>query len=152
MDCLSEGINLQEHFDSVVHYDLSWNPTRHEQREGRVDRYGQPRKTVRALTLFSMDNRIDGLVLDVLLRKHRIIRSGLGISVPVPVRSEEVMEALMQGLILRGKGSHDQQYLGVHPLRGCRAGTPGSQVRRGIRRGPQGLCAGRCGGLRGKGK
>ena len=40
-DCLSEGINLQEHFDAVVHYDLAWNPTRHEQREGRVDRYGQ---------------------------------------------------------------------------------------------------------------
>ena len=40
-DCLSEGINLQEHFDAVVHYDLSWNPTRHEQREGRVDRFGQ---------------------------------------------------------------------------------------------------------------
>jgi len=39
-DCLSEGINLQEYFDSVVHYDLSWNPTRHEQREGRVDRFG----------------------------------------------------------------------------------------------------------------
>src|SRR5690606_9179991 len=36
-DCLSEGVNLQEHFDAVVHYDLSWNPTRHEQREGRVD-------------------------------------------------------------------------------------------------------------------
>jgi superfamily II DNA/RNA helicase len=40
-DCLSEGINLQEHFDAVMHYDLSWNPTRHEQREGRVDRFGQ---------------------------------------------------------------------------------------------------------------
>ena len=37
-DCLSEGINLQEQFDAVVHY-VSWNPTRHEQREGRVDRY-----------------------------------------------------------------------------------------------------------------
>ena len=41
-DCLSEGINLQELFDTVVHYDLSWNPTRHQQREGRVDRFGQP--------------------------------------------------------------------------------------------------------------
>ena len=39
-DCLSEGINLQEWFNAVIHYDLSWNPTRHEQREGRVDRYG----------------------------------------------------------------------------------------------------------------
>ena len=40
-DCLSEGINLQHLFTAVVHYDLAWNPTRHEQREGRVDRYGQ---------------------------------------------------------------------------------------------------------------
>jgi SNF2 family DNA or RNA helicase len=36
-DCLSEGVNLQESFDAVLHYDLAWNPTRHEQREGRVD-------------------------------------------------------------------------------------------------------------------
>src|SRR5690606_34785337 len=35
-DCLSEGINLQQLFDTIVHYDLSWNPTRHQQREGRV--------------------------------------------------------------------------------------------------------------------
>ncbi|MGE5501237.1 MAG: helicase-related protein, partial [Ignavibacteriales bacterium] len=49
-DCLSEGINLQDRFDAVFHYDLSWNPTRHEQREGRVDRFGQPRATVRVLT------------------------------------------------------------------------------------------------------
>ena len=35
-DCLSEGINLQQLFDTVIHYDLSWNPTRHEQRAGRA--------------------------------------------------------------------------------------------------------------------
>ncbi|RMD61066.1 DEAD/DEAH box helicase, partial [Candidatus Parcubacteria bacterium] len=29
-DCLSEGINLQEHFDAVIHYDLPWNPNRLE--------------------------------------------------------------------------------------------------------------------------
>ncbi|HQC78856.1 MAG TPA: helicase-related protein, partial [Mycobacterium sp.] len=40
-DCLSEGVNLQENFQAVIHYDLAWNPTRHEQREGRVDRFGQ---------------------------------------------------------------------------------------------------------------
>ncbi|HXF62084.1 MAG TPA: helicase-related protein [Caldilineaceae bacterium] len=68
-DCLSEGINLQEHFNAVMHYDLSWNPTRHEQREGRVDRYGQPSPTVRTLTYYGR-NPIDGIVLQVLLRKH----------------------------------------------------------------------------------
>jgi superfamily II DNA or RNA helicase len=102
-DCLSEGINLQEHFDAVVHYDLSWNPTRHEQREGRVDRFGQNTDPVRVLTYFGADNRIDGIVLDVLLRKHKAIRDSLGISVPVPVDSNAVLEAIMEGLVLRGR-------------------------------------------------
>lgn len=102
-DCLSEGINLQHSFNAVVHYDLSWNPTRHEQREGRVDRYGQPQPSVRTLTYYGIDNQIDGVVLDVLLRKHKRIRSSLGISVPAPARTTEVVQALMQGLMLRGK-------------------------------------------------
>ena len=102
-DCLSEGINLQDHFDAVMHYDLSWNPTRHEQREGRVDRYGQMRGTVRMLTYYGVDNQIDGVVLDVLLRKHRTIRTSLGISVPVPVDTEQVIEAIFEGLLLRGQ-------------------------------------------------
>ena len=110
-DCLSEGINLQEHFNAVLHYDLSWNPTRHEQREGRVDRYGQPSPTVRALTYYGLDNQIDGVVLDVLLRKHRTIRSSLGISVPVPINTEEVVEAIFEGLLLKSKPSVFQDYL-----------------------------------------
>ncbi len=51
-DCLSEGINLQQLFDTVIHYDLSWNPTRHQQREGRVDRFGQPAELVRSIMMF----------------------------------------------------------------------------------------------------
>lgn len=111
-DCLSEGVNLQDHFDAVVHYDLSWNPTRHEQREGRVDRYGQNSKKVRVLTYYGTDNRIDGIVLDVLLRKHKTIRSSLGISVPVPVDTNKVVEAILEGLLLReGAGASGQQVL-----------------------------------------
>ncbi len=110
-DCLSEGINLQEHFNAVLHYDLSWNPTRHEQREGRVDRYGQPAPTVRVLTYYGVDNQIDGVVLDVLLRKHRTIRSSLGISVPVPVNTEQVVEAIFEGLLLKAQPSALQGYL-----------------------------------------
>lgn len=101
-DCLSEGINLQAHFDAVLHYDLSWNPTRHEQREGRVDRYGQPQSTVRVVTYYGVDNQIDGIVLDVLIRKHYRIRSDTGVSVPVPVESDQVVEAILEGLLLRG--------------------------------------------------
>jgi superfamily II DNA or RNA helicase len=110
-DCLSEGINLQEHFDAVMHYDLSWNPTRHEQREGRVDRYGQPSKKIRVLTYYGVDNQIDGVVLQVLLRKHQAIRNSLGISVPVPLDTEQVIEAIFEGLLLRGKGDDAQLLL-----------------------------------------
>jgi superfamily II DNA or RNA helicase len=110
-DCLSEGINLQQGFDAVIHYDLSWNPTRHEQREGRVDRFGQKTSKVRVLTYYGVDNQIDGIVLDVLLRKHRTIRSSLGISVPVPVDTEKVVEAIFEGLLLKSKPSALDNYL-----------------------------------------
>jgi superfamily II DNA or RNA helicase len=110
-DCLSEGINLQQGFDAVVHYDLSWNPTRHEQREGRVDRYGQPNDRIKVVTYYGIDNQIDGIVLEVLLRKHKTIRNSLGISVPVPGNSEDVVEAIFEGLLLRENASFSQSYL-----------------------------------------
>lgn len=110
-DCLSEGINLQDHFDAVIHYDLSWNPTRHEQREGRVDRFGQPHSIVRMLTYYGMDNQIDGIVLDVLLRKHKQIKSSLGISVPVPADTEAVVEAIFEGLLLREQSGRGDQLM-----------------------------------------
>jgi superfamily II DNA or RNA helicase len=111
-DCLSEGINLQDNFDAVIHYDLSWNPTRHEQREGRVDRYGQEKPKVRVLTYYGLDNQIDGIVLNVLISKHKKIRSSLGISVPVPVDTDQVIEAIFEGLLLRSKkGTAEEQML-----------------------------------------
>ncbi|MFC8710323.1 helicase-related protein [Streptomyces sp. NPDC057197] len=102
-DCLSEGVNLQESFDAVIHYDLAWNPTRHEQREGRVDRFGQRTDTVKALTLYGADNPVDDIVLKVLLRKHERIRRATGISVPVPQQAESAMQAVFEELILRGE-------------------------------------------------
>lgn len=99
-DCLSEGINLQALFSAVVHYDLSWNPTRHEQREGRVDRFGQPEKSVRALMLYGANNPVDGAVLKVIVRKAERIRKELGVSVPVPADTNKVTEAILQTVLL----------------------------------------------------
>ena len=100
-DCLSEGINLQDHFDAALHYDLAWNPTRHEQREGRVDRFGQVRPEVRVVTYYGVDNPIDGVILDVLIRKHKSIKSTLGVTVAVPGSSEQIAEALFEGALFR---------------------------------------------------
>ncbi len=97
-DCLSEGINLQSLFDAVVHYDLPWNPTRLEQREGRADRFGQPSVEVRVATVYGIDNGIDEAVLNVLLRKHRQIRDELGVSIPVPGSNDEFIETVFTNL------------------------------------------------------
>ena len=106
-DCLSEGINLQEYFDAVVHYDLSWNPTRHEQREGRVDRFGQPSRTVRATLLYGVDNPMDGAVLRVILRKAARIREELGVPVPIPDEGHSLSQALLKAVLLRRRGWSD---------------------------------------------
>lgn len=45
-DAASEGLNLQHHCRRVIHFELPWNPNRLEQRNGRVDRYGQTREPV----------------------------------------------------------------------------------------------------------
>jgi len=108
-DCLSEGINLQEKFTAAIHYDLPWNPNRLEQREGRVDRYGQPAAQVKVIRYFGADNPVDGVVLDVLLNKAREIHRTLGTHVPVPEDSESVTEAVLNALFLRGYSGGPQQ-------------------------------------------
>lgn len=100
-DCLSEGINLQGLFTAVVHYDLSWNPTRHEQREGRVDRFGQKAREVRSTMLYGEDNPVDGAVLQVILRKAESIRKELGVLVPMPDNEGKLTQALMNAVLLR---------------------------------------------------
>ena len=66
-DVASEGLNLQERCRSIVHYDLPWNPNRLEQRNGRVDRYGQKRSP-RIAFLYAKDT-YDGEVLQLLVKK-----------------------------------------------------------------------------------
>jgi superfamily II DNA/RNA helicase len=102
-DCLSEGVNLQSHFSAVIHYDLPWNPNRLEQREGRIDRYGQTATQVKTLLLYGSDNPVDGAVLDVLIRKAVQIHKTLGITVPVPMDSTTVSEAVFKSLFDRAQ-------------------------------------------------
>ena len=104
-DCLSEGINLQDYFNAVLHYDLSWNPTRHEQREGRVDRFGQPSNTVRATLLYGANNPVDGAVLQVILRKAARIREELGVPVPVPDEGHTLTQTLLKAVLLRRRNA-----------------------------------------------
>lgn len=40
-DAAGEGLNLHHHCHRIIHFELPWNPNRLEQRNGRIDRYGQ---------------------------------------------------------------------------------------------------------------
>lgn len=108
-DCLSEGINLQSWFDAVVHYDLCWNPTRHQQREGRVNRFGQKSEQVRAVLIYGENNPVDGAVLQVILRKAEKIQKATGVPVPLPDDGRAMTEALMQAVLLRRKREKNAQ-------------------------------------------
>lgn len=110
-DCLSEGINLQMHFNAVVHYDLAWNPTRHEQREGRVDRFGQRAPEVRCTMLYGQDNPIDGFILNVILKKAEAIRLELGVLVPMPEDEQRINQALIKASLMKRRQANDKQML-----------------------------------------
>ena len=102
-DCLSEGINLQDWFDAVIHYDLSWNPTRHQQREGRIDRFGQKSPVVRSVLIYGENNPVDGAVLNVILRKAKDIEQRTGVRVPLPDDNGSLTKALMTAVLLRAR-------------------------------------------------
>jgi len=77
-DVLSEGQNLQD-ADTVVNYDLHWNPVRMVQRIGRVDRLGSDYDVVHAYNFFPEDalESLLGLVRRLRERLEDINRSGL---------------------------------------------------------------------------
>lgn len=100
-DCLSEGINLQSLFNAVIHYDLNWNPTRHQQRDGRVDRFGQQAEKVWSVMMFGRNSIIDGAVIKVITEKMKRIEKETGVVVPVPEDSSSVSNALMQAMLLQ---------------------------------------------------
>jgi ERCC4-related helicase len=78
-DAAREGLNLQARCHDLIHVDLPWNPSRLEQRNGRIDRKLQPSATV-TCRYFFYDQREEDRVLDALVRKTEVIRKQLGAS------------------------------------------------------------------------
>lgn len=82
-DAGSEGLNLHQTCRLVIHVELPWNPTRLEQRIGRVDRIGQTRP-VHVWCLIARDTG-EARLLDHL--KSKVDRARLEIEVPNPLQS-----------------------------------------------------------------
>ncbi len=76
-DAAREGLNLQAHCWHLFHFDLPWNPSRLEQRNGRIDRKLQPNGEV-FCHYFVYTQRPEDRVLRALVRKTETIRLELG--------------------------------------------------------------------------
>ena len=76
-DAAREGLNLQRHCHDLFHLDLPWNPSRLDQRNGRIDRKLQPADEV-FCHYFVYLQRPEDRVLDVLVKKAERIREELG--------------------------------------------------------------------------
>ncbi len=108
-DCLSEGINLQNLFTAVLHYDLPWNPNRIEQREGRVDRFGQSSKEVKTVMLYGKDNQMDEFVMEVLIRKIKEIQKTTGVTIAIGEDSENLMTKATKKILFDAKPEEAKQ-------------------------------------------
>jgi superfamily II DNA/RNA helicase len=76
-DAAREGVNLQNFCADLFHFDIPWNPSRMEQRNGRIDRKLQREKEVRCY-YFVLPQRAEDRVLDVVVEKTRTIQEELG--------------------------------------------------------------------------
>ena len=66
-DVAGEGLNLHQHCHHLVHFELPWNPNRMEQRNGRIDRYGQTEPPV--IAFLYAEGTYEGEVLKRLVLK-----------------------------------------------------------------------------------
>ncbi|MDP2958678.1 MAG: DISARM system SNF2-like helicase DrmD [Longimicrobiales bacterium] len=119
-----EGVNLQNHCSDLFHFDVPWNPSRMEQRNGRLDRKLQRAKEVRC-HYYVLTQRPEDRVLDVLVEKSKVIHDELGSLSPVVERRVEELLAAgirhqdqdslvrsIEGLDAEGAGGND----GLGPL------------------------------------
>ncbi|MFD6983558.1 DEAD/DEAH box helicase, partial [Streptomyces sp. NPDC059956] len=103
-DVASEGVNLHRQCHQLIHYDVPWSLIRIEQRNGRIDRYGQTHKPqFRALILTSeVDGaKDDRTVAERLLEREDEAHRSLGTAEAVSglYRAEAEEKSLIQDLL-----------------------------------------------------
>lgn len=77
-DAGAEGLNLQ-FCNTIINFDLPWNPQRIEQRIGRCHRYGQ-KNDVLAINFLNIENAADKRVYDILTKKFELFNGVFGAS------------------------------------------------------------------------
>jgi SNF2 family DNA or RNA helicase len=110
-DVASEGINLHHMSHRMIHFDIPWSLMVFQQRNGRIDRYGQQRQPqIRYLLTKADNNRVRGdlRVLEILIEKDS--QAGKNIGDPSEFMGKfnmEEEEALTAAVIERDKSDDD---------------------------------------------
>jgi SNF2 family DNA or RNA helicase len=94
----AEGLDFQ-FCDTVINYDLPWNPMRVEQRIGRIDRYGQQQPFIDVASFF-VENTIDTRILERLYTRVRVFEESIGELEPIlgPIVQQLQTEVFTQRL------------------------------------------------------
>lgn len=105
-DVASEGINLHYQCHRLIHFDLPWSPMVFQQRNGRVDRFGQQHQPrIDYLLTESTVERIKGdmRVIEVLISKDEQISKNIGDPASILRRhSVEEEEAVVADALAKG--------------------------------------------------
>ncbi|AKC83094.1 hypothetical protein IMCC26134_10460 [Verrucomicrobia bacterium IMCC26134] len=88
-DAASEGLNLQA-AGAVINYDLPWNPSKVEQRIGRVDRIGQALTEIRVINFF-LEDSVDQRVYEVLRTRCKMFEGFIGRMQPVLAKAQKML-------------------------------------------------------------
>ncbi len=99
-DAAAEGLNLQRTARYLLHFDCPWNPSRIEQRNGRIDRHGQPRDVT--IFHFVTDQDQDLAFLSHVIRKADEIREDLG-------SANEIFDEAAHRRLIAGESASDVQ-------------------------------------------
>ncbi|MEV7196848.1 DEAD/DEAH box helicase [Streptomyces sp. NPDC093510] len=113
-DIASEGVNLHRQCHQMIHYDLPWSLITIEQRNGRIDRYGQEQHPqMRALLLVRQDEdpdvpSADRLVSRRLLEREDEVHRTLGDAASIlGLRDEDAEENAIKTGLAEGRNLDD---------------------------------------------
>ncbi len=110
-DVASEGVNLHLQCHELIHFDIPWSLIRIEQRNGRIDRYGQRHRPQITTLLLEPDSDSfsgDIRVLSRLLEKEREAHTALGDVASLMGKYDVVAEEEEIRKVLAGEQTLDQ--------------------------------------------
>ncbi len=90
-DAASEGLNLQA-AGALINYDMPWNPSRVEQRIGRIDRFGQKHSTLPIVNIYLKDS-VDTRVYHVLRERCGLFERFVGPMQPILNYARSILES-----------------------------------------------------------